>query len=88
MLGSRRKKAIFIYLSISEELIEPDFGTIMINAGGAAVSMTPRGSSSMGYDSQGSYVAGDNPNCSTTDKPTQSSRQPTKEVLQSISLLK
>lgn len=88
MLGSRRKKAIFIYLSFSEELIEPYLGTIMINVGGAAVSMTPRGSSSMGYDSQGSHVAGGKPNCSTTDKPAQSSQQSKKEVLQSISLHK
>lgn len=60
----------------------------MINVGGAAVSMTPHGSSSMGYDSQGSHVAGGKPNCSTTDKPAQSSRQSKKEVLQSISLHK
>jgi hypothetical protein len=37
----------------------------MFNAGDAAVSMTPHGSSSMGYDSQGSYLAGGNPNSST-----------------------
>lgn len=84
----RRKKAIFIYLSISEELTEPYFGTTMLNAGGAAESMPPCRSSSMGYDSQGSYVAGGNPNRSATDKPAQSSRQLTKEVLQSVSLHK